>query len=90
MYDHHYDEWRGDICVVLQPNLFGGEANWGLISGWDTAKLEIQKLSSEGEQSGKKKRKIMKWWTLIQADDGPSNEYLNGGKVRTTLREETI
>ena len=55
VYDHHYDEWRGDICVVLQPNLFGGEANWGLISGWEMAKLEIMKLSSEGEQLEKKK-----------------------------------
>ena len=31
-------------------DLFGGEANWGLISGWETAKLEIKKLSSEGER----------------------------------------
>ena len=36
-------------------DLFGGEANWGLISGWETAKLEIKKFSSEGEQLEKKK-----------------------------------
>ena len=46
-----------EVIFVLfcKPNLFGGEANWGLISGWETAKLEIMKLSSEGEQLEKKK-----------------------------------
>ena len=29
-------------------DLFGGEANWGLISGWETAKLEIMKWSNRG------------------------------------------
>ena len=58
VFDHRYDEWEGGICVVLQHNLFGGEANWGLISGWETAKLEIKKFSSEGEQLEKKKRRL--------------------------------
>ena len=88
VFDHHYDEWEGGICVVLQHNLFGGEANWGLISGWETAKLEIKKYSSEGEQLGKKKED----YEVMNIDPGrwQSNEYLNGGKVRTTLRVGTI
>ena len=45
-------------CFCFFADLFGGEANWGLISGWETAKLKIKKLSSEGKQLEKKKRRL--------------------------------
>ena len=36
------------VIHIEAGDLFGGEANWGLISGCETAKLEIVKWSNSG------------------------------------------